>query len=130
MTESTIVRENLMTVQGYTPYCGAVTPPSLVMSCSNPRTKLKNMKTDNELIAEFMGMGIFHYNPNQLGYDTSWDWLIPVVEKIHNVVPSEVSEVNNEGLAIFEIGLLTPIGEVHEAVVQFIKWYNSNHDRK
>jgi hypothetical protein len=54
------------------------------------------MKTDNELIAEFMGLprtgepdsksfvtrkGNTHLN--SLEYHTSWDWLMPVVEKIH-----------------------------------------------
>jgi len=49
---------------------------------------------DNKLIAEFMGV-VFHDDKNQyynadglyigleLQYHTSWDWLMPVVEKIH-----------------------------------------------
>lgn len=37
MTELTIVKENLMTVEGYAPYCGN---DGLNMKiCSNPRTK-------------------------------------------------------------------------------------------
>jgi hypothetical protein len=32
MTESTIVRENLMTQEGYRPYCGSLN------GCDNPRT--------------------------------------------------------------------------------------------
>lgn len=61
-------------------------------------------KTDNELIAEFMGMelgtcfgqkGAFKYNgadePDFMGhhtlelYKTSWDWLMLVVEKIESL---------------------------------------------
>jgi hypothetical protein len=55
------------------------------------------MKTDNELIAEFMGIHVeiinsVPYVTDEIGsqieifnwakYDTSWDWLMPVVEKI------------------------------------------------
>lgn len=49
------------------------------------------MKTDNELIAEFMGLthidgqyqrmedgGLFWYTPELFEYHTSWDWLMPV----------------------------------------------------
>jgi len=60
------------------------------------------MKTDNELIADFMGMPkmkdskgdlfdfqgsgreIFCIREHELKYRTSWDWLMPVVEKIHS----------------------------------------------
>lgn len=60
------------------------------------------MKTDNELIAVFMGGklcdypdGIFDakgyychkgnwWNRNHLAYHESWDWLMPVVEKIED----------------------------------------------
>lgn len=34
MKEETIVRENLMNEEGYTPYCGYI-----MSMCSNPRTK-------------------------------------------------------------------------------------------
>jgi hypothetical protein len=37
---------------------------------------------DNKLIAEFMG---FVYVPEDaLDYSKSWDWLMPVIEKIEN----------------------------------------------
>ena len=43
---------------------------------------------DNELIAEFMGVGK-HYeaqSSNQFNqYHQSWDWLMPVVKKISDV---------------------------------------------
>lgn len=41
MTEITIVRENLMTVLNYTPYCGAILPTKgsyEQKTCSTPRT--------------------------------------------------------------------------------------------
>lgn len=96
---------------------------------------------DNELIAIFMG---FVEHPNKAMYwkpednrfsnwlykdslsnfETSWDWLMPVLERIWMKVPIDVREINNEGLAIFEIGLFSDIQTVYKAVVEFIKWYN------
>ena len=39
MTEETIVRENLMTEPGYSPYCGNNTSRTALGGCDNPRTK-------------------------------------------------------------------------------------------
>ena len=38
---------------------------------------------DNKLIAEFMGKEIYQ-KYHKSNYHTSWDWLMPVVEKIEN----------------------------------------------
>ena len=74
---------------------------------------------ENKLIAEFM-----EWKPNEhhwclngdknLQYDTSWDWLMPVVEKIEQV---------NKGVPhqMLHISLYSTIGEVYDAVVEFIK---------
>lgn len=103
-------------------------------------------KTDNELIAEFMGckwLGEgYHDNSDtnfhqgikdqdgdivEAQYGTSWDWLMPVVEKISNIHPSIC---NGEMLAIARykaatsLPMSTPIDIVYKAVVEFIKWYN------
>ena len=106
---------------------------------------MKSEKTDNELIAEFMnlpanyedGSGFVHtnfkgneewgFNNDELEYSTSWDWLMPVVEKIYKVQPSAFR-------ISLEDGPLSPLAELHvwdeiekwyKAVVEFIKWYNS-----
>lgn len=39
MTEETIVRENLMNKQWYTPYCENPKPRNYPTGCSNPRTR-------------------------------------------------------------------------------------------
>ena len=110
------------------------------------------MKTDNELIAEFMGFtfaferGHRVYNvpkgedlkyaafklPHvKLNYDSSWDWLMPVVEKINTMEPSEFNyhvtrmtefRICQEKLQMYSI--TTPINQVYKMVVDFIKWYN------
>ncbi len=39
MAEESIVRENLMTREGYSPYCGNDVPRGVFGGCHNPRTK-------------------------------------------------------------------------------------------
>lgn len=41
---------------------------------------------NNKLIAEFMGaVGSPMYKPNEMKYHSSWDWLMPVIEKIEHL---------------------------------------------
>ena len=109
------------------------------------------MKNNNKLIAEFMGL-TNHYNDNSmmvrkkpegnvvlyvydLDYDSSWDWLMPVVEKINllddyrytvYIASMDTKIVDNiSGNVIVEIDCKHSIDElrqsVYEAVVEFIK---------
>ena len=148
------------------------------------------MKTDNELIAEFMGYEYFPYrddekgwlhgwmhpnvnrkfgeharkiaqsrgtflcrNHGQLRYSTSWDWLMPVVEKIEEMnyvvqisawpdrkysrgklmeswverrckIEDEHSD-GDEPPYGFGYSTDSKIESVYKAIVEFIKWYNS-----
>ena len=89
---------------------------------------------DNKLIAEFMGLsikeGVCYYTDADdmfpmgieveepyLPYHTSWDWLIPVVNKI---------EMECEGvpLQLIDVSFYDEIHEVYWAVIEFIKTYN------
>ena len=86
------------------------------------------MMNNNKLIAEFMGVPQgkhthFMVEPfalesyadvDDLKYDASWDWLIPVVNKI---------EMECEGVPIelLDCNLYSEIGEVYQAVVEFLK---------
>ena len=88
---------------------------------------------DNKLIAEFMGVK----PPLYMEYHTSWDWLMPVVEKIGELYHTITIETNNESdqcvilcykedekyRRIFEVGL-TLHEATYKAVVEFIKTYN------
>jgi hypothetical protein len=99
------------------------------------------MKTDNELIAEFMGLKVTDY-PIQysdrvehhyymdgddreidLDYDTSWDWLMPVVEKIKKC------GYDDRGFELLKTIdhylVMVQIADVHMYVAEFIKWYNN-----
>ena len=84
---------------------------------------------DSKLIAEFMGV-VFQDDENQyydnnglyigeeLHYHTSWDWLMPVIEKIMDMSFQEDGEYED----FYSIRDLIPdIGQTYKAVVEFIK---------
>ena len=97
---------------------------------------------DNKLIAEFMGLeydkGTMYgstageyYRPlynsgdwvseNELQYHTSWDWLMPVVEKIMWDNDIEDNQCTNIEEALCD----AKIDRVYDSVVEFIKQYNN-----
>ena len=124
------------------------------------KDKLKEITEGNKLIAEFMGgkvvSNIFicnestrthnekcldHYNIAQASYDSSWDWLMPVVEKIQhleNELPARIDfqihllgavELHINNKRVFEMTAFEPgtlINAVYKGVIEFIKWYNQN----
>ena len=70
------------------------------------------------------------YTPDQMKFHESWDWLMPVVEKIHNLYdlegcPPEIYEIE-EFLLIRDELCTGRIETSFHAVVEFIKWYNQN----
>jgi hypothetical protein len=106
---------------------------------------------NNKLIAEFMGVNVItiddvrkNKNPyissadgyleNDLKYHCSWDWLMPVVEKIESderydvdilqygtkITDNQKEIVNN----IADISFDKKIDHTYDAVVEFIKEYN------
>jgi len=91
--------------------------------------------TDNKLIAEFMGgqrvlpdEDVYNmpthnnlcYGVNELQYDTSWDWLMPVVQKCFDTQQPEEGQhyFINESLLTMDIEV------VYDRVVEFIKEHN------
>mgnify|MGYP003664455455 CR=1 FL=1 len=90
---------------------------------------------DNKLIADFMGLTNHHNDSSvmlrkvshnneplinevvplkALQYDTSWDWLMPVVQNIEQDCEGVPQEMLN-------ISLYSDINEVYKAVIDFIK---------
>ncbi len=97
----------------------------------------------------FRGPDCFeHESGAHLKYHTSWDWLMPVVEKIDRLnydtyISHTVQTIEGKGttpfnvitcriedywakLEISETGE-TKIQAVYSAVLQFITWYNTTH---
>ena len=80
---------------------------------------------DNKIIAEFMGYEAKHgkcYSPKYndgtiapMQFHTSWDWLMPVVQKCYKID-------NEEG---FDMLVEDKLSSTHKAVVEFIKTYNN-----
>ncbi len=91
------------------------------------------METTNKMIAEFMQIkntGLSIYAPSEYKYHTSWDWLMPVVEKIQKLY-EECMDYNNQMpedyyYKVLDKGISTPREIIYKAVVEFIKQYNNN----
>lgn len=80
---------------------------------------------------------------NIIKYHKSWDWLMPVVEKIESFIFDEDNSYNvtigstnycviqdscGDTIEIIKDCGRTKIETTHKAVVEFIKWYNENKD--
>lgn len=75
---------------------------------------------------------------SELKFHTSWDWLMPVVEKVEEVSYRVtittysicIERVSKDGKAIIKFpvsrGNTYKIQAVYEAVIEFINWYNQN----
>ena len=92
---------------------------------------------NNKLIAEFMGLsikeGVAYYTDADdmfpmgievqgpsLHYDTSWDWLMPVVRQVLTSI--DIDGVDYEGDDELKFNVLDcDISGVHKEVVEFIK---------
>lgn len=104
----------------------------------------------NKLIADFMGEKPYgfekknflilgqHLSPEQLPYETSWAWLMPVVSKLEDAGASviigkmfcEIKYSNPLNLQQnFETKIVcgVKIKAVYGAVIQSIKWFNSEN---
>ena len=111
----------------------------------------------NKLIAEFMGLpkvacnigtsdgciteGYMHpkvdvpVTTSGMQYNISWDWLMPVVEKIESLrdpngnayrFSIDMCNAQIEGTTIGVLGGAYKLDTVYKAVVQFIKNYKNN----
>lgn len=107
----------------------------------------------NRLIAQFMGLtwiekgdydfptghyekGEDWYGADFVNYNTSWDWLMPVVEKIENDTPIYINICENcciidtaEDLRnpkdepLIRVDADTKLEATYRAILEFINWY-------
>lgn len=125
---------------------------------------MEDIQEKNRLIAEFMGYAVdnngYHKNGEyvdnkgskhytgltikEVKYHTSWDWLMPVVEKIETIeIPDYylpecyfivtiepgycvISENGEAPMVEYQDQESPKISIVYEAVIEFIEWYNTN----
>jgi len=76
------------------------------------------------------------YNLSEAKFDSSWDWLMPVVEKIESLGYGVTigmgtyvviqDDVTDTGLKITKMTDNNKLFCTYEAVVEFINWYNEN----
>lgn len=100
------------------------------------------IEQSNKLIAEFMGLncppknGIGYYSVDELDYNSSWDWLMPVVEKIESLRYWVEIRGTYIGIGIrgheetiinrsFSSIRTKNIEALYRVIVEFINWYNT-----
>ena len=105
----------------------------------------------NKLIAEFMGgdtkniingvmlheypsthetRRLFHFD--DLHYNYLWDWLMPVVGKIHSIVNNGHKVLDKEAYLwcqIMDAIVSVNIDGSHLSVYNYIKWYNQQNPK-
>lgn len=91
----------------------------------------QHVKSDNEIIAEFMGLDFSQYQSVSYFtlpiYDLSWDWLMPVVQKFRLL---RINDEDQQDIHIDHCDHITrALGmvdakEAHKLLVSGIKWYN------
>lgn len=87
-------------------------------------------KTDNELIEAFWiwAGGKMHMRADIHLYESDWNMIMNVVEKIEILgyrvdVYKHGCEINTEEIIRFEV--LSKIEACYKAIVEFIRWFNS-----
>lgn len=99
-----------------------------------------NTNEGNKLIAEFMGLpcppvyeetpfgegvGYGYYTPEELKYHSSWDFLMPVIQKLYSLQKGKWYD------RVFSINISlsfqdkVDIQTTWEKVLHFIQWYNN-----
>jgi hypothetical protein len=94
------------------------------------------IEESNKLIADFMGLetelidgyavykvGALHTN---VKYDSSWDWLMPVYQRIINeeLYGKDAVGIKRVNKIYERLSCGVNIEVIWKAIVEFIKWYN------
>lgn len=106
---------------------------------------MDDLLENNKLIAKFMGsirfcnihgmeelitpnsITIIPFHDDEIRYDESYDWLMPVVEKISSLTTED--NYNFNFYKVLSLNIDASLNHIYEAVVEFIKWYNENNKK-
>lgn len=60
------------------------------------------------------------HHHDDLRFNTSWNWLMPVVHKLYEVISED--DQSFAGLTLFELGLATDMKTIYNSSVEAVKW--------
>jgi len=101
-----------------------------------------SIEEGNKLIAEFMNVSkdSYRYKNDLLNYEDSWDWLMPVVEKIAAMDYMNFNLSSFDGAGFYDDDYKHTargtrifskkdklIDSTWQAVIQFIQWYQKQN---
>lgn len=74
--------------------------------------------------------GWIEISVNELPFDTSKDWLQPILSKIKTLFPFESIKDIKDGKELlydlYRMNIFTSANDVYNKVILFIEWYNKN----
>lgn len=96
----------------------------------NPSYNSEEMPPDDWSFCTWIKENFEKHIDINLGYNSEWQMLMPVVEKIESIANSDYYEVDIFGHCCdiggkIETTGITKIDAVFKAVVQFIQWHNT-----
>jgi hypothetical protein len=97
--------------------------------------RLPRRKTIHEQQWKFHFCDGYYPNLKNMRFDSSWDWLMPVVEQIQKIIhknrwPYEVITGVAAIDGIMSLPIHAPKEEVYQNIVRFIKWYGEHANTK
>lgn len=98
--------------------------------------KFKGITNKDDILSETLNKPMYRINgtTTNLRYNSSWDWLMLVVEKIESLQTNVI--ITNYSCEIYthtndystQIVYPSKIEAVWHSCIQFIKWYNDNRN--